>query len=1142
MRFQLMHRWTWALVLSVAAVPVFAQRAATTKGPAELRVDNLKNPLGIDDATPKFSWQLRDAEPGAKQTAYEVMVASSPELLAQGKADVWSSGRVVSEQSLNVSYSGPALKPSTRSFWCVKLWGADGKAYAASERGWWETGLMSQDAWKAQWIGYETPEEATVRHAPAEWIANPDAKSPAIAKDAEQRFEYRTTITLPQTVKFATLYATGQDTVAAWVDGARVLAEDPLPPYRQMPWKKFVRADVTTHLSAGKNTLAIEALHYVVNPNGMATEDAPPMIATLVVEYADGTWASFSSNDRWKTALEAADGWQQKSFDDSAWKAAMVWQPLSGKRSESQGHPWIPDSVKELRDVFSLNSAVKSARLYATALGAYEMSLNGNQVGDQVLAPGWTDYRQRVVYQTFDVTREIQQGRNELIALLAPGWYETPLEWFQQPNNYGVTPPALRAQLRIEHTDGSVEWITTDTSWWARPSEVLQSELYDGETDDRRLRLPESRLIVCIDGCLWPSVQIMTPAPVEIVAQDFPPIRKERFPDGTTWLEAKSMAEPRPGVWVYDFGQNFSGVERLRVRGPAGTRVRMRFAEVLNPDGTIYTDNLRTAKATDTFILDHPDASQNWISMDQTAGTEMFIPQFTFHGFRYMELTGLPAAPTKDDVAGIVIHTDAPWTAKLETGSAMINQLWSNILWGQRSNFVGVPTDCPQRDERLGWMGDAQVFWRTASYNMDLAAFSRKFAADMRGTQAGQPFYGIFSPGTVTPFAGAAAAWSDAGVIVPWTSWLQTGDTSIVEQNWDAMTKYLDAIAAANPDFLWENEYGSPFGDWLSPEGKTDERLLATAYWAWDVTLMREMALATGRTAEADKYAGLLEKIRAAFQKQFVRGDGFVAGADNSPSQFGVINNPNAKSEGGDTQTGYVLALHMNLLPESLRAAAAKRLVDKIEANHNLLATGFLGTPYLLEELTKAGYAKLAYTLLLNTQYPSWGYMVTHGATTMWERWNGDQMMSDPAMNSFNHYAYGAVADWMYRYAAGIDATPMDAGFHTVVLHPVFDERLGHLSFDYDSVFGTIHSDWKMTLHGATWHLTIPANTTGWLSLSPADVFKYKLDGAPLNGNPHARLITRDGQNGFELAPGAYTFDIQLYNIVETSVSDVTHH
>ncbi len=1098
-----MHAWMWALVLSAAASLAAQQLAVVATGPAALEVDNLKTPLGIDDPAPKFSWQLHDDGSGAKQSAYELQVATSAGLLQADKPNVWDSGRVASSQSLNIRYAGPALQSSSRYYWRVALWDAAGKPYPGTMPSWFETGLMSQDAWKAQWIGYETREETMVRRAFADWIANPDAKSPELAGKSEQRFAYRWTVPLDHPVKFAALYATGQDTVSAWVNGAQVLSEDALPPYKQMPWKKFVRAEVASHLTAGPNTLAIEVLHYIVNPNGMATDDAPPMIATLVVQYDDGTWMTYSSNMAWKTSIAPSDGWHEKDFDDSAWKAAINWQPLSPRRSESMGHPWVPDSVKALRHDFNVSSPVKSARLYATALGAYEMFLNGKRVGDQVLAPGWTDYRERVVYQTYDVTDLIAQGVNAVGALLAPGWYETPLEWFQQPNNYGVTPPALRAQLRIEHTDGSVEWIATDASWQAGPSSILHAEIYDGESQDMRVWQKESALESLGQSALLSSAQIIHPAPVEIIAQDFPPIRTEET------LEAKTITQPKPGVYVYDFGQNFSGVESVSTKGTAGIDVRLRFAEVLNPDGTIYTDNLRTAKATDNFVL---SGSLSW---------ERLIPQFTFHGFRYAELTGLPTAPDKGTVAGYVFHTDAPWTAKLETGSAMINQLWSNILWGQRSNFVGVPTDCPQRDERLGWMGDAQVFWRTASYNMDLAAFSRKFAADMRGTQAGQPYYGIFSPGTVTPFAGSAAAWSDAGVIVPWTSWLQTRDTSIVEQNWAAMTKYLDAIAAANPDFLWEHEYGSTFGDWLSPEGKTDERLLATAYWAWDVQLMEQMARATGRQAEAERYAALFEKIRAAFQKQFVRGDGFVAGADNSPSQFGVINNPNAKSVGGDTQTGYVLALHMNLLPEALRAAAAKRLVDKIHANHDMLATGFLGTPYLLEELTKAGYAKLAYTLLLNTNYPSWGYMVTHGATTMWERWNGDQMMNDPAMNSFNHYAYGAVADWMYRYAAGVDTMPSDPGFHTVVLHPVFDERLGHIAFDYDSVFGTIHSDWTVTGAMAAWHVTIPANTTGWLPLSAMEELKYRVEGA-------APAATRDGQRGWVLLPGNHAFKVAL--------------
>ena len=590
-------------------------------------------------------------------------------------------------------------------------------------------------------------------------------------------------------------------------------------------------------------------------------------------------------------------------------------------------------------------------------------------------------------------TRASCSVTNVVAALLSPVWYSTSLQCFQQPNNYGDTPPALLAQMRIEHTDGTVEWLNTDASWTANTSYILKSEIYDGETQDARLKQAGWDTAQFTDPG-WKSVEVIDPKPTKVQSQDYPPIRVEQT------LVAKAVTQPKPGIFVYDFGQNLSGVVRLRAEGAAGTEVRLRFAEVLNPDGTLYVDNLRTAKATDRFIL-------------SGQGAEEFEPQFTFHGFRYAEITGLPSIPAQDALTAVVFHTDAPFTAKLTTGNSMINQLWSNILWGQRSNFVGVPTDCPQRDERLGWTADAQVFWRTASYNMALASFSRKFAGDIRGTQTGTPFFGIFAPGTVQSSASSGAGWSDAGVIIPWTSWLQTGDTSVIRQSWPAIEKYLAAIETANPGGLWTKQGGIPFGDWLSPEGKTDYKLVATAYWAYDVTLAREMAHALGRTADEERYTKLFEKIRAAFQKKFIHSDGFIPGADNTPSPFGQINNPNARASGGDTQTGYVLALHMHLVPEELRAAAAMHLVAKIQANHGKLATGFLGTPYLLEELTKAGYQDLAYKLLLNTEYPSWGYLVDHGATTMWERWNGDQMRGDPSMNSYNHYAYGAVADWI---------------------------------------------------------------------------------------------------------------------------------
>ena len=1086
---------------------------SATAGPVDLRVDNLTTPLGIDDPNPGFSWQLSDAAAGAKQTAYQVDVFATPaNVPTDFKIAFWSSGRVESAQSINVRYAGTALQAFTRYYWRVTVWGADGKQYPASQPTWFETGLMTQDAWKAQWIGYETAEEAAVRHAPAKWIASADANAVIDEKTLPVKIDYRAALRIEKPVTAAALYATAQDTVAAWINGSQVMEAAPFPAWHQMPWKKFVRADLTGKLTQGDNTLALESVMYVVRRNG---DDPPPLIATVFVQYADGTSGTFASGTEWKTSGHAADGWQQKGFDDSAWKPAREFRQSKGQESPP-GNPWLPDSVKALRHDFDVSKPVKSARLYSTALGDYEMFINGKRVGDSYFAPGWTDYRERVVYQTHDVTALVQAGKNAIGALLAPGWYSTPLEWFQQPNNYGVTPPALRAQLRIEYADGSVEWVTSDQHWYAAPSHIVSSELYDGETQDDRVNVAGFFNRDAVVGYAHPAI-IVEPAQIEVLAQDFQPIRAERE------MHAKAVTQPKPGVFVYDFGQNMAGVEKLRVSGPAGTDVRVRFAEILNEDGTLYTDNLRTAKATDHFIL-------------AGTGVEEFTPQFTFHGFRYAEVTGLKTAPGKDALKVLVLHTDAPFAVKLTTGSEMVNKLWSNIVWGQRSNFVGIPTDCPQRDERLGWMADAQVFWRTASYNMDLTAFSRKFARDMRGTQAGTPMYGIYSPGTGAENTGFGPGWSDAGVIIPWTSWLQTGDTSVIEQNWEAMTKYVDAIDAANPEGLWKNQGGIPFGDWLAPEGRTNQVLIATSSWAYDAELLREMAHATGRTADEQKYAALFNKIRDAFEKQFVRDDGFVAGADQGPNLMGERTH-DTKPGVGDTQTGYVVALHMNLLPENLRAAAAQKLVDKIQANHGLLATGFLGTPYLLEELTKSGHADVAYQLLLNTRYPSWGYLIEHGATTTWERWNGDQMKSDPSMNSYNHYAYGAVADWIYRYAAGVDTTPMDPGFHTIVLHPNFDARLGSISFDYPSSYGTIHSDWKCDEASAEWHVTIPPNTTGWLPLTPAQALKYKLQGVALVGNPRTNATTRDGETGFELQPGTYNFEIEIQTVVHTSVS-----
>ncbi len=1094
-------------VLISAVLSAHAASAPYTR-PAMLHCESLNEPLGIDTPKPVLSWQLRDSRDGAKQTAYQIFVFSKPPSTLSAPPDVWDSGRVASGNSAGVAFGGAPLSPSKRYFWRVEVWDQDGKPYPLSAVSWWETGLLQQSNWKAQWIGYEDAELHSLRQSGAPWITNVAATPNA---RADTHHDFRLRFSLDKPIQRAILYATGEDTTAAWVNGKEVLQAHPLPPWKQMPWGTYERQDVTADLRQGGNLLAIGVTRFLV-PRAASVPTTSPMSACLYVVFADESTQLLSTrNGDWKASLDAPDGWWNESFTDAAWKPTQLYKPATDSFGGSDnGTPWPTGPVAALRRTFRQQKPVVSARLYATALGSYKFRINGSAVGNQILAPGWTDFREHVLYQVYDVTAQVKRGNNAIAAYLAPGWYSTPLRWFKQGNNYGDTQPSLRAQLRLEHTDGSVDWIATDSSWKAEISPILKAEIYDGETLDARKQMPGWDTAGFSDSA-WHPAMLVSPKEPRIVAQYFEPIRAEKA------LIAKAITSPTPGVYIFDFGQNMSAVPHLRVRGAAGEDVKLRFAEVLNPDGTLYVDNLRTAKATDHFILAGSNIG---------AGVEEFEPEFTFHGFRYAEISGLRQRPTSRTLEAVVLHTDAPFTTHFSTGSPMVNQLWSNILWGQRSNFVGVPTDCPQRDERLGWSADAQVFWRTASYNMDLTTFSQKYAADLHGTQATTPMYGIFAPGIDTANPGFGAAWSDAGVIVPWTGWMQSGNTRIVEENWSGMQQYLAEIERKNPDYLWRNAFGSAFGDWLTPTITTPEDLLATAYWAYDASLMKQMALATGRTADAEFYQSMFEKIKAAFQKAYVGPDGFVGAVDRFPSIPPPTINPTdaerSKDRPVETQTAYVLALYMDLLPQELRAPAAAKLIEKIKANHWLLGTGFLGTPYLLEVLSDTGHSDVAYRLLLNREYPSWGYLIDHGATTTWERWNGDQMRDDPSMNSYNHYAYGAVAEWMYRYGAGVDTFSTGAGFHSVALHPNFDARLGHLDLEYDSAYGTVHSGWTMDGDRVTWKVTIPPNATAVLSTRQTNASNFQIDGADLAHSSRVHAGTAPGE--VLLGAGTYTF------------------
>jgi alpha-L-rhamnosidase len=1068
--------------------------------PTGLTIDSLVQPLGIDSPKPLLSWKLQDPTTGAAQTAYEVLVSTHKPGTGPLTADAWDSGRIASNQSINIVYAGAPLKASTRYFWQVRVWGKDGKPYPVSMPSWWETGLLNRAAWTAQWIGYEQPELAAVRHSGAIWITNAAQTGPAPTQDSTH--DFRLKFTVAKTVQRAVLYAAGEDTVGAWINDREVMHTQPLTPYKHMPWQTYLFRDVTSALHGGSNQLSIGVTHYIGTGDPMYPQ--MPMSACLYLLFSDGTSQVITTADpAWKATLNPSEGWYATSFDDASWRPAV---PYKGTDADALPDPTPADPVMLLRHNFTETKHIASARLYATALGAYKFHINGKVIGDQILSPGWMDFREHVPYQVYDVTAALKPGNNAIGTFLAPGWYSTPLKWQRRSNNYGATPPAVKAQLRIEHTDGSVEWITTDDTWKADVSPIVFSEIYDGETYDAR-RVQSGWDTVAFADSKWHTAAVITPHEPEIVAQYFEPIREEKV------LTAKAITNPSPGIYIYDFGQNMSGVPRVTLHGKRGNDIQLRFAEILNPDGSLYTDNLRTAKATDHIIL-------------AGNGLETYQPQFTYHGYRYIEVSGLAAKPELTAVRAVVFHTAAPFTTQFFSGDSMVNKLWSNILWGQRSNFIGVPTDCPQRDERLGWTADAQVFWRTASYNMDLDSFTRKFSADLRGTQVGTTKYGIIAPGTSKANDGYGAGWSDAGVVIPWTGWIQTGDTRIVDENWDAMESYLGTIRDENPNYLFRKNFGIPFGDWLTPTQTTPEDLIATAYWAYDVKLMQQMAAATGRADKATEYAALFNNIKAAFNKAYVRSDGFIGEVDNYPSippptVHPEPVDPNKPKAVRETQTGYVLALYVGLVPDNLRAAATDKLVQKIKDNHWLLGTGFLGTPYLLEVLADNGHSDLAYRLLLNRQYPSWGYLIDHGATTTWERWNGDQMLNDPAMNSYNHYAYGAVAAWIYSYGAGIDASATDAGFHTLYLHPHFDQRMGHMELSYESSYGTIASRWKTTGNSAVWTITIPPNSTGLLPIDATNATAWTLDGVLL---ATSKKLTAEGTNTYRLPAGSYTF------------------
>ncbi|WP_339190552.1 family 78 glycoside hydrolase catalytic domain [Paenibacillus sp. FSL P2-0121] len=792
-------------------------------------------------------------------------------------------------------------------------------------------------------------------------------------------------------------------------------------------------------------------------------------------------------------------GWSEVAFfetgllDAGNWQAEWISAPTASFSQDSESCP-------QLRRFVDVKGPVESARIYATALGLYELQLNGSRVGDHYFTPGWTSYSKRLQYQTYDVTKLLHEGANALGALLGNGWYRGYLGWDNQKEIYG-SKTSLLLELHIRYADGSNELISSDQNWQAAKSAIMMSEIYNGETYDAQLELditdPSS------EG--WHPVEIINYSKAIIVAQENVPVTQVET------LKPIALLTTPQGDRVLDMGQNMVGWLKFNVKGQSGQAVELQHAEILDRDGNFYTENMRKAKQCIRYTL-------------KGGEQETYEPHFTFQGFRYVKLSGFSADLQLEDFTGIVMHSNMERTGDFQCSDPLVNQLHHNILWGQKGNFLDVPTDCPQRDERLGWTGDAQMFVRTASYLMNTAPFFTKWLRDLKADQTpegGIPFF-IPELRAAPPGDGdtnhSSAAWGDAATICPWTIYEMYGDKRLLAEQYESMKQWISYIYAqgSNP-YLWNT--GFHFGDWLALDSKpdsyvgaTDRDYVATAFYAYSVSLTLKAAIALEKSEDVDYYRELHANIIKAFSDEFITPAGRLSVS---------------------TQTAQILALRFDLIEGVAKERAIQKLTELLAEAKDHLTTGFVGTPYLNPVLSEIGNNELAYKLLFQKDYPSWLYQVTKGATTIWEHWDGikdDGSFWSADMNSFNHYAYGAIGEWLYRYVAGIGTDELEPGFKIVHIKPQPGPGLDYAEASLETMYGKVESAWRRSEdNGMMIHVTIPANTNGIVVLPGANQLGLLENEVPVEQSRGVHSISLvDNGVRLQLGSGSYQFTYSL--------------
>jgi len=966
----------------------------------------LKDPLGIDERHPGFSWRMVSDARCASQSAYQVQVASSESLLAEGKPDMWDSGKVASSASVDIRYAGKRLVSRTRCYWHVRIWDGAAKPSAFSKPASFEMALLDPKDWKARWVtvsdggggnGYHSEFADTVDTV--KWVRI----------DLGKKRDFTTVILYP-----AHPYNWKHDVIDfGFPVRYRIEASDE-PEFRA----PRVIADLT-----GADQVVPHQIIPVTVPVGEQSaryvrivvtrlqhpKDTQPLFALAEIEILDARSRNIAANAP-VTALD--------SIEHSGWGKDRLTDGARVSREPGGTSPM-------LRREFVLDKPIRCARVYVTGLGYHELRLNGKRVGDRVLSPSYTNFGKRIYYNTYDVTRMLKRGANAFGALFGQGWWRKP--------------PHFICQLEVTYKDGTQASVLSDDKWRWSTSPILENSIYNGETYDARLEQPGWD---CpgFDDSSWGKVNTTEMPAVTLSAEMIQPIKIVQT------IAPRAIKSPKPGVYVVDFGQNFSGWCRIAVSGKAGDQVRLRFAETLYPDGTVNQENLRSAKATDTYIL-------------RGEGTETYQPRFTYHGFRYAQIEGLPGTPDYRSVVGCVVHTSFRSIGDFACSNRLINDIQRASVWGERTNFHSIPTDCPQRDERQGWTGDAHMSAYAMLYNLDMPAPYSKFLRDIQDAQGEDGSV----PDTVPHVWGAQNGdpmWSIVYPLVLWETYLHTGDRGLLAQHYEGIKRYAELLRreAGESRIITRNCYG----DWIGVTG-TPGDLISTGSFVQVSGLLARMAGALGKENDAREYTGLRAKVAQAFNARFF--------------------DAKTGSYGNGSQFSNAFPLWLGIVPSEHHDAVLESLLRDIDKRNGHLSSGFIGTPYLMATLLREGRADVAYTVATREDYPGWGFMIANGATTIWELW---ELKVGNGMNSHNHPALGFVSGWFYEALAGIRPDSSSPGWERFTVAP---KPVGNLKWArgaLDTVRGRVASRWRLTKRGIDVWVSVPAN-------SRADVFIPKL-------------------------------------------------